>query len=357
MANTTIAIGVGSIVATGAIPDALRSLTAQIAGTIPDIKAAITVSPDATAQIAGRTPRISSVIRTGGLILGDVPLITGALNLTSPNLLSIDGVIPEITAVITIKAGTVARIAGVVPLLRSSIYVGSGIGGLIPAITSEFIVTTEVHATLAGVVPHIASSINVLSEAAVVRIAGVVPLISMAQAARIAGVVPGVVSFIRVAEGGLTDGWALNPRTGAVTRLQGWPFTQMAKVGADTYAVGPGGLYRLGGDTQGDGTTPVAWQMETGLSDLGSPAVKHWPYVYLDGIVDGEIEISFLDDRGNVYRYRYHGMFGAEHRTHRRKLGNAIRSRNGAYRIGSPTGAYFELDSLEPEVNLTQRSV
>ena len=155
----------------------------------------------------------------------------------------------------------------------------------------------------------------------------------------------------------LTEGWALNVRNGAVTRLTCWPFSQFARVSGKTFAVGDGGLYVLGGDTLGDAVTPIPWVFETGRSDLGSPAIKHVPYLYMDAIIEGDIEVTLIDDRGREYRYKYKGALGPVHAPHRRKLGNAIRTRNVALRIASPKGAYAEFDALEPEVNLTQRSL
>jgi hypothetical protein len=43
---------------------------------------------------------------------------------------------------------------------------------------------------------------------------------------------------------------------------------------------------------------------------------------------------------------------------HRRNLGMGVRTRNIAFGAANgPTGAYMELDGLEPEATVTQRSV
>jgi len=153
------------------------------------------------------------------------------------------------------------------------------------------------------------------------------------------------------------EGWALNVRNNGATRWTNYPFTQFANAGGATYAVGAdGNLYLLGGDL--DNTAPISWMFETGLDDLGSPGVKHIPYLYLDAIIDGEIQIVLLDDRGREFAYEYDTKDrGAVHMTHKRKLGNGIRTRNAGFRILSTTGAYIELDSLEPEATVTQRSI
>jgi len=152
------------------------------------------------------------------------------------------------------------------------------------------------------------------------------------------------------------EGWLMNVRNKGVTRFTAFPFTQFATVNNKTYAIGSGGLYLLGGNT--DNGNPIVWQFETGLSDFGRPGLKHLPYLYLDGIIDGEVEIVLIDDRRREFAYHYDTkQRGAVHLKHRRKLGNGIRTTNAAFRIKSDTGAYIELDALEPEVTITQRSI
>jgi hypothetical protein len=86
--------------------------------------------------------------------------------------------------------------------------------------------------------------------------------------------------------------------------------------------------------------------------------VKHIPYLYIDGIIDGEVQITLIDDRNREFMYEYDTQQrGAVHQPHRRKLGNGIRTRNVAFRLGSDSGAYAEIDSLEPEATVTQRSL
>jgi len=153
------------------------------------------------------------------------------------------------------------------------------------------------------------------------------------------------------------EAWVLNVRNGGVTRWTNTPFTQILQHGDQTLFVGDGNLYVLGGDLDGD-DAPIQWSFETGLDDLGKPGVKHIPYLYLDGIIDGEVQITLLDDRGREFAYEYTtGERGAVHMPHRRKLGNGVRTRNVGFRISSTAGAYIELDALEPEATITQRSV
>jgi hypothetical protein len=152
------------------------------------------------------------------------------------------------------------------------------------------------------------------------------------------------------------EGWALNLRTGFVGRITNWPFKRIVKWGDKLLAVGVDGLYLIGGTK--DAGTVIPWEWRTGLSDLGQAGVKRIPVVYLDAIIDGEVFIVTKDDRGDVRKYRYEADRGRIHMPHRRNLGMGVRTRNIAIGAANgPAGAYMELDGLEPEATVTQRSV
>ena len=153
------------------------------------------------------------------------------------------------------------------------------------------------------------------------------------------------------------EAWVMNVRNGGVTRWTNFPFTGFTRLGNKTFAVGQdGNLYLLGGDT--DAGEPIQWEFETGIDDLGNPAKKHMPYLYLGGIIDGVVEIAVIDDLNRVFAYEYDTKDrGAVHLTHRRKIGNGIRTVNVGYRLRSTKGAYIELDWLGPEITNTERNV
>ena len=155
---------------------------------------------------------------------------------------------------------------------------------------------------------------------------------------------------------GAFEGWALNLRSGGVTRITNWPFVQIVKWGDKTLGVAADGLYLIGGDD--DAGQPIAWEWRSGLDDLGSPGMKRVPVLYVDGVIDGEVFIITKDDRGDIRRYRYEAERGRIHMPHRRELGKGVRTRNIALGMANgPRGAYMEIDGLEPEATVTQRSI
>lgn len=181
-----------------------------------------------------------------------------------------------------------------------------------------------------------------------------IPALVMAPVGRATLTLPHFVLAASQIVTGEIEAWAMNLRNNGVTRLTAFPFTSFAHVGHQTYGVANGNLYLLGGDL--DDEDPIAWSFQTGMTDFGNPGQKRLPYLYIDGIIDGKVQIVVIDDREREFAYHYTHN-GRQHLTHRRKIGNGIKTRNVAYRIESDTGAYIEIHALEPEGTITERSI
>lgn len=288
--------------------------------------------------------------------------------------------VPKQTLSGTVSVPIVARAALTVPLqvLAGSGMVGAGFrAGLdvpmqtlstrtgwkvalaVPLVRGAGQVSTDERWTAALSVPLVRGTGTLVLYSRPFRVALDVPLIQPGPYARATLAVPFQRVYGTFVLPTTFEAWVLNTRldAGGITRWTNMPFIGFTRVGEDTFAVGnDGNLYLLGGDL--DVAAPIAWEFETGLSDLGSPALKHIPYLYLDGIINGEIEIVLLDDRGREFAYEYDTKDrGNVHMPHRRKLGNGIRTRSVGFRLRSTSGAYIELDSLEPEATNTQRSM
>lgn len=246
-----------------------------------------------------------------------------------------------------------------VPMQRLSTRVGWSAALRVPLVTGAGQGTTDERWTAALQVPLVQGTGTISVYGYGFRVAVEVPLIGPGPYARAGLTVPLQQLFSTFVLPETFEAWVLNTRldTGGITRWTNVPFIGFTRVGDSTFAVGnDGNLYLLGGDL--DVAAPIEWEFETGLSDLGSPALKHIPYLYLDGIINGEIEIVLLDDRGREFAYEYDTKDrGNVHQPHRRKLGNGIRTRNVGFRLRSTSGAYIELDSLEVEATNTQRSM
>jgi hypothetical protein len=289
-----------------------------------------------------------------------VPMQTLAISATFPIYGRAALTVPKQIVLGSGTVGTLGKVALTVPMqtLRSW---GAGRAGLtVPMQALAAHAVVPLHGTVALLVPlqRATGTISVASYPG--RAALIVPMIVAGPYGQARLIVPMqrlAGAFALPATVADFEAWVMNVRNSGVTRFTNYPFVQFTRVDEDTYALGnDGNLYLLGGDL--DNTAPIQWQFETGLDDLGSPGLKHIPYLYMDGIIDGEIEITLIDDKSREFVYYYDTKSrGAVHQPHRRKLGNGVRTRSAAFRIASPTGAYIELDSLEPEGTVTQRSM
>ena len=325
--------------------------------TVPMQRLAMTMRTGDSFAAALRVP-IQTVNSGGGSTAKlAVPIQILAATGTVPNIAR-----AELTVPIQIVSGT--GIIGAwasatlqVPMQTLSMYVAGRGAGLVPMQVLAAHGWAMESGYLAGKVPlqRVTGTMSVFSYPWAATLT--VPMIVAGPYASAALTVPLQYMAGTFALPAQFEAWVMNLRNGGVTRWTNFPFVQFTRVGDLTYAVGhDGNLYLLGGDL--DGALPITWEFETGLEDLGSPGLKHIPYLYMDGIIDGEIEIVLLDDRGREFAYEYDTkQRGAVHQSHRRKLGNGVRTRNVAFRLRSLTGAYIELDSLEPEATITQRSL
>jgi hypothetical protein len=331
--------------------------------TLPMLTLNVTMSQGAVFSSNPTLPSLEAKGYFGANGRVTLPMLTFAGGMTIPVVWSVDVVLPMVTAQGQVAGSESMAGAGILPRLVVAGSFGGDGAAVLPRLVVAGSFVTDERSTGAVILPALRVS-GTFASAVAEAWRGAILLPALVAGPY--GTARFVLPMLRVhgeqlmtgipALAGAFEGWLLNTRTGAITRVTNLPFTQFATVGNKTYAVGPGGLYLLGGDT--DNGVGINWQFETGLDDLGRPGTKHIPYLYLDGIIDGVVQITLIDDRGREFGYEYNTkQRGAIHLPHRRKLGNGIRTRSMAFRISSDTGAYIELDSLEPQITVTQRSI
>lgn len=328
-----------------------------VAVTVPMQKIALHVIQPISGTVELTVPLQIARGYAGGQAALTVPMQVVAVAATVPIIGRAALTVPVQTVLGTGRTGSLAGAALRVPMQQLAAH-GAGKSALavpMQLLAAHGVVPISGTAALSVPIQQATGTISVTSYPG--RGAVVVPMIVAGPYGRASLTVPMqhiAGTFVVPAD---FEAWVMNVRNGGVTRWTNFPFVQFARVDSNTFAVGnDGNLYLLGGDL--DGTAPIAWEFETGLEDLGSPGIKHIPYLYMDGIIDGEIEITLIDDRNREFVYEYDTKDrGAVHQPHRRKLGNGIRTRNVAFRLRSTKGAYIELDSLEPEGTITQRSI
>lgn len=326
--------------------------------TLPMFTIAMTVSRGGSGTADLTLPRFTVAAQFGERYKLSLPSLTmaGHVNVTQLARGALTLPLLQIAGAGTTGANFSADLT--LPLLTASARLGNRGALLLPLLQAAGHVTTAEHGHYAGTLPLLAVTGNVVVFSYPSRAALVLPALTAGPAGRAALTLPMlIVSGQQLVPVGAFEGWCMNVRNGYVTRWLNMPFTEFTSMGNRTFAIGAGGLYELGGDLDLD--QPIAWKFETGLDNLNRSGMKRVPYLYLDGIIDGAIQITVIDDRNREFGYQYDTkQRGPVHMPHRRKLGNGIQTRSMAFRLESiGRGAYIELDFLEPEVSISQRSV
>jgi len=332
--------------------------------TLPMLTTTFIVSLGGFAQGAARLPSLTGNGWTGGQAAASLPSLTGAGTGTVPGQGIGDATLPMLIGAGSGTTGVGCSSGTTLPALTGAGWFAGQGHATLPSLTAAGSVTAREFGTSYTVLPALrgsgtsaVASYPSYSHTTLPALRGgpagfaFMTLPSLMGAGYDAGSVAG--SGIGV---GAFEGWAYNLRTGFVGRITNWPFRQIVKWGDKLLGVGADGLYLIGG-TEDVGQT-MQWEWRTGLDDLGQPGIKRIPYLYLDAVIDGEVEITTVDDQGNMRAYHYEADRGRINMPHRRELGKGVRTRNIAIGARNGTnGAYMETYSLEPEATVTQRSI
>lgn len=143
--------------------------------------------------------------------------------------------------------------------------------------------------------------------------------------------------------------YAVNVLTGALTTYRNFGFTQFARVGGETYAAKPDGLYRLReGDDNGETMTAM---IDFGSSDYGTAQGKRISSVYAGVTTDGEVYVRVTPDDGQEVVYRAVGQAPEL----RAPVAKGMKARHWRLRLELTDATYGDLDNVEIELGVSQR--
>ena len=139
----------------------------------------------------------------------------------------------------------------------------------------------------------------------------------------------------------------LNLATQAPYFYEQFDFTGFARQGGRQFAVGPDGLYELGGDND-DGQVINA-HLTTGLSDLGSPLLKTVDAAYVGYTADQALTLTATVGQADGERTIDYALAEtAEALTQARvKLGKGVKARYWQFALANQAGGDFTLETLE----------
>jgi hypothetical protein len=141
--------------------------------------------------------------------------------------------------------------------------------------------------------------------------------------------------------------YAVNAATGALSTYRDFGFTAFYRVGADTYAIKPGGLYKLEYGADDDGI-PFSAHIDFGDSDFGTAARKNIDSLYLGMNNSGEVFARLTTDAGDDNYYTVTQTTP----TARVIAGRGVSARRWGLRLDIIDAGAFELDNVEFSVGV-----
>lgn len=143
--------------------------------------------------------------------------------------------------------------------------------------------------------------------------------------------------------------YAVNTASGALTTYRNFGFTSFWRLGDATYAVRPGGLYKL---RRGDDAGEIAGGIiDFGDHDFGTAERKNVDSLYLGMSNTGEVYARLTDDNGGE---NYYQVVQTEP-TARVIAGRGVLARRYGLRLDIVDTSEFELDNIEFSVGVSVR--
>jgi len=137
--------------------------------------------------------------------------------------------------------------------------------------------------------------------------------------------------------------WVLNTESNQTTNYTEFPFIALGHMGAVPVGAAADGIYLLTGDT--DEGTAIDSIFKFGMADFRS-GLANVSHVYVGGDIEGDMEISILEDGQDIDNIYTISERERHVRGHHAKLGKGFRSRYRQLSLSNVNGGNFELDSL-----------
>ena len=150
--------------------------------------------------------------------------------------------------------------------------------------------------------------------------------------------------------------WLVNPRTGAASRYDNYPFTSVAAYRGRYYATAEDGVYRLEGDDDAGATIQAS--LKTGLLHMGSKMAKRMGDVFIGVESSGRLVLKVTtEEAGRRTENWYEVVSHGDTSNHRAKLGRGARGVYWGFELVNAEGGDFDLDSLQLHPLILSRKV
>ena len=134
----------------------------------------------------------------------------------------------------------------------------------------------------------------------------------------------------------------------AASAYTNYPFSRIVRFAGHHYGIGATGLYRLDGDT--DDGDPIAWAVQTQISDFGSSQLKAMPSTFFGAHMGPQAAARAVVGERDSHDYSYPNVRSTPIQNHRVAFGRGMRSRYYGVRLDDLAGGELHLDNIEPEI-------
>lgn len=143
------------------------------------------------------------------------------------------------------------------------------------------------------------------------------------------------------------------PEIDELTRYTNFPFTHIVRYQNSYYGANSTGLYLLEGTTD-DGAL-IDWEVETAITDFGSPQLKTVEMAYFGGRFGPETAITLIAGETTTNAYTHTTPRGAAAQNHRQPFGRGQKARY--YALGASGDGEVTVDSITLNIATLARKV
>jgi hypothetical protein len=144
----------------------------------------------------------------------------------------------------------------------------------------------------------------------------------------------------------------VNASSSAISLYDAYEFNSFAKLGADYYAAGAGGIYLLGGDT--DAGSSIHASITTMQATFASEYRKNVPYAYLGVRADGTVELTTHIEGGESQCYTL-TQYGTDMRNERVTMARGAKSMYWQFDVSSD--APMDVDYVDVSILELKRRI
>jgi hypothetical protein len=338
----------------------------RFTGTLPMLT--LKVTGTVGAAFRGTLPMLALRATGGSNFRGRLPALKLSASAINPQSLSFTGSLPMLRLAGSIITPNVARFTGRLPMLSLRASGGAAFVGKLPALWASGTAYNESLASFTGRLPALTLRATGSTSQGVV-FKGTLPMLVMGSSARATLVLPMLVMRGTISNGAAVayQTFAINLRhkvdqapqpvfVNEVTSYTGFgDARQIVRHGDKHFIVTGDAIYEHTGDT--DDGQPIAWEMKTAFSDLGSRNLKQIRYMYIGGRLGGGFTGQIVPADDDQQDHANSNNRSQKPRNGRILGGRGTRSRYYGFGLANSTGERVDVDAIDIEYDVTGRGL